>query len=947
MAINYVHPSVSSTITDNSTVYITASGTTKLFAVFTSEKGVDNKIQTITSVSEFVFNYGEPNMKLYGQAGYNIVNWLNSGGSVYCLRVLPEDAGYANAIVNIQSKVSTKEVLKDNGETVRVNNVELRPCVTYTKNNATKNSIEIDAFKNSSLTVDGYKNNMLFAVIPKGRGAGYNDLGFRISLEDAYDSTYEFRLYNFEVTKKSESGNISTIQGPFLVSLDPDAMSLSGSSLFIVDVIDRYCDYLSVIFNEDAYVALANEINPNVHPNRIDFFNGISRRIADDEYETFDNTEVTGRYEDVHMSLVKYIDGKATTIRNIVDPTDIIEGDIVKIDNSFRNGILETTKQRFEREKAVLDVIKKGSGKNGYESIVLDEFEASTIGSYTVEDYATKYSTFESTLTSTDMDALEVSVEKTLVQLHELYDYAAISGGMNEKYGRETLEISSNFNVIETTIKQISAFAQRTAQYKNTISNLKAEFKNIDDKNTDAKLELITVFKDELDEIYNGLYKNSDISEGGNTFADKALETIKAYLETIKSNYETIIYKYSNNSQKENALNACWTVVSTLLNISNTELADAMELVLLELKASVYKAVKTKLDSVKSNVTTLVSNVANDIDGFSFELALDAVEILENDIDLGKYNSYRTKLQDFESYIILDEGTDGAIEGKLFNDTEVEKLIINGYTGSIDNTLIDKDQWPIDMVLDANYSTPIKNAIAKLCSEYRDDFMGILDTGFRADPEEAISYRKNDLNVNNFRLAIFTQDFIVADAQYTGNNIQVTPTYFLASKIPANDDTSGIHWNFVGPRRGTIAGYKSISFLPNPEWRERLYNSQVNYVQQDQVSTRFGSQLTSQSTISALSNISCVRTLLRIQRDVENLMKNYQFEFNDDVTITNAQTALNAYLNQWLSNRACDSITGSVYASDYDRQQKLLRVKIELVFNSIIERIAIDLIVNA
>jgi len=249
MAINFVHPSVSSTITDNSTVYITASGTTKLFAVFTSEKGIDNEIKMITSASEFEFNYGEPNMKLYGQTGYNIVNWLNAGGVVYCLRVLPEDAGYANAIVNIQTKVSTKEVLDANGDLVKVDNVELRPCVSYTEvNNTSKTALEFNELRRSTKsTVDGYKNNMLFAVIPKGRGAGYNDLGFRISLEDAYDSTYEFRLYNFEVTKKSESGNISTIQGPFLVSLDPDAMSQSGASLFIVDVIDNYCDYFNVI----------------------------------------------------------------------------------------------------------------------------------------------------------------------------------------------------------------------------------------------------------------------------------------------------------------------------------------------------------------------------------------------------------------------------------------------------------------------------------------------------------------------------------------------------------------------------------------------------------------------------------------------------------------------------------------------------------------------------
>jgi len=87
MAINYVHPSVSSTITDNSTVYITASGTTKLFAVFTSEKGVDNKIQTITSVSEFVFNYG---VNLSGPRNRNIASFkLASSNRFIVIRSSP------------------------------------------------------------------------------------------------------------------------------------------------------------------------------------------------------------------------------------------------------------------------------------------------------------------------------------------------------------------------------------------------------------------------------------------------------------------------------------------------------------------------------------------------------------------------------------------------------------------------------------------------------------------------------------------------------------------------------------------------------------------------------------------------------------------------------------------------------------------------------------------
>ena len=49
---------------------------------------------------------------------------------------------------------------------------------------------------------------------------------------------------------------------------------------------------------------------------------------------------------------------------------------------------------------------------------------------------------------------------------------------------------------------------------------------------------------------------------------------------------------------------------------------------------------------------------------------------------------------------------------------------------------------------------------------------------------------------------------------------------------------------------------------------------------------------------------------------------------------------------KWVANRTCKSISGSVYASDYDRQQKIARVKVEMIFTGLIERIFIDFIVN-
>ena len=201
--MTYTHPSISSTITDNSVTYLTSEGTTKLFAVIASEKGEDNKIVHVTSASEFVYYYGEPNIKNYGQVGYQIINWLNAGGTAYVLRVLPDDAKYSNAIVNIQTKLSSKIVNVD-GVDIEVPDVTIRPTVTYDSNinTSTSNIEHLQLEKEHSNTYDGFENHMIFAVVPRGRGEAYNDLGFRITLNDTYDSTYDFRLYNFEVMKK-------------------------------------------------------------------------------------------------------------------------------------------------------------------------------------------------------------------------------------------------------------------------------------------------------------------------------------------------------------------------------------------------------------------------------------------------------------------------------------------------------------------------------------------------------------------------------------------------------------------------------------------------------------------------------------------------------------------------------------------------------------------------
>jgi hypothetical protein len=1668
--IDWVHPSVYSTITDNSSSYVTATGTTKLFVVFTSEKGIDNKIQLITTASEFEFYYGTPDIKKYGQSLYQIINWLTAGGAVYCLRVLPEDAGYSNAIVNIQTKTNEKEVYDVDGNLVIVPDVTIKTCVTYTNvsnSDSTTLANMLDTVTGTK-TIDNYVNNLLFAVIPIGRGSGYNDLGFKISLSTQYDDTYDFRLYNFEVTKVTDTGSIKTIQGPFLVSFDSDALSLSGESLYIKSVLDRYCDYFTVVVSENTYEKLGAIINDKVNPNEIDFFTGTSRTIENDSYATF-YCEETQQDEDIHMSLIKYQNGYPTSEKNFIDPEDEIEISIVDIDNNYRTSIYNRYANAFNRMKLALSRFKKASLTSGSTPIVavtalmketnlatkfakqevvvsngskvvynwysydttndyrdsalfgttvkvvkyyknnsseepyypvLDEnnnpvedktatttykdycnYTGNTIDLYVKESDITdgKYKTTdgeEYTVDTTNaydkyiltvfltgaygkldnsIDVLEniditpvitVNVEQSLStfidfdgnkylytdgsyiplkniivdkDLNPIYDsngniavsvkedsiltnsmddgniYASslvysdddeyiannineytlsdealiakkflallnstpsiltsnvtgaqvtdlidelnklisdteseptdIENKLNELYDAvKTRNDSTNYKVFDTfklqekiaedyldkiinntyvtnsksenssdatsnkhydNVKNASDEAKTSLSTATTISeinniidtfnavvndnfgnniNTTLEYINVamkieytDASQADTSLlntEFNTSLVKEIESLYNAaktgsttyelttrqklnnlialinenylsdyntaytsdmaqlnsllleynlyitiseiesaitsntseatyetylskleyalinyytLYKEinnitlpslayytaktisdviydedtytiTELTYDGTTYSSKVsskstdtsdssseetstpsstsdesedvkvTESQKATSSPLNDAYDLIIKEsetvISANTDTENIINEatrdidltylsssieringdavmsdnfvgktyliydedteayttlyqlaylsmtidddvtyncyankntitledqitiCNQNVNNLQKLINTRLDDIYELydytrisgtnvTKLSLISSLESIESYLLINEKNQIkfASLINQIINleterysvILDNVNSEMlefvestiseSTDIIEILETSLSeftdteisilneiqsrnstseavlaavtysLNSYNARRTaltkylnqlktqlnvfiaycdlinnnysieedkelisicvkslkdflanlkfgcklvlvkmsaelllntsselksatqitlqlagelsentsitsdqiesiisvfnntlnvkkqlvysnNLQNYDNNVALIYGTDGSIEGLVYNNSEVERLISKGYKGLIDDELSDKNKYPIDLVLDANYSASVKNSLITLVTSIRDDFMAILDTGITGSAEEAISYRKQHINASTFRVAIFAQDFTVNDTDYTNKVMKVTAPYFLSSKIPANDEENGIYTNFVGPRRGIITGFESISYNPNPEWKEQMYNNRVNYIETDLVSTRFNCNLTSQYTTTALSNINNVRAILRLQREVEDLMKDYIFEWNDDTTISQAQQALDGLITTWQSYRVIKSLEGTVYSSDYDKQQKLLNVSIEISFTDLIERIHIDITVN-
>ena len=572
----YLHPSVSSRVVDNSFVYTTATGTTKLFQVIRAGIGPDNVLTRLTSPDEALFRFGTPNLGNYGQGLYNVTEWLGAGGEAYALRVLPADARYANLLLSVVTGATGAKTL-----TVKATSLDAGvSSKAALKNILSSNNPEIGV--------------PLAFFIPKGRGAGYNGYGMRLTLRNNLDKTYDFRTYDLTFTGKDSTGADVQIEGPFLVSLDPEAKNKANESVYYASVVNKYSRFFDVVDNRKGFETVAGYVvgEDSEDLSKVDILYGVERKVA--------------TAETVHTGL---------------------------------------------------------------------------------------------TMTQTSLDLGDVN-----------------------------------------------------------------------------------------------------------------------YLR--------------------NGFDGTWSGANT-----------------------------------------------------------------------------------------------------------VEALMTNAYSGLIDPAVLDKLQYEFDVVLDANYGAPVKNAMSDFAAVQREDCIAVLDCGIQADAEGTIEYRQNSISMSNYYTAIFGQSMDVFDS-FNGETITVTSTYFLASLIPAVDNSHGLQWPFVGPRRGVISGFDNINFFPNEAWKESLYEAKINYIEKDPKKVNFASQLTSQAQNSALSQISNVRVLLKIRREVTKMMADYRQEFNDSTTYDSMSYSVNNYLQTWVANRALSSASASVYASDYDKQQNLVRVSISVVFNGIIERVAIDININ-
>lgn len=283
MSKNWSHPHEEFNLTDNTGVVITNSVNNGdvLFQGFISEGGEDSKILDFDDYYRVLADYGNPNMNVYGQSYYQVLNWLENGGRVKGIRLTAKDARPANLVVMLN--INTVAVQKTDSDgnliyldpttqletTISVGTSPVmidRAIVSHsleTFNALPSDNLDIRTLLKSKMTTDANGTHIpLFCISCKGRGIYGNKFRFRITPTPMRDKSDKYRYYYLEFFK-NQNGLNRIDNSPIVVSNSPESLNSSKLSEYIEDAVARQSAYpVKVVALDEGYYKAVNMLLP-------------------------------------------------------------------------------------------------------------------------------------------------------------------------------------------------------------------------------------------------------------------------------------------------------------------------------------------------------------------------------------------------------------------------------------------------------------------------------------------------------------------------------------------------------------------------------------------------------------------------------------------------------------------------------------------------------------
>lgn len=222
-----ISPGVYHEIRDESE-YVNASSVTTVFMPFFSDKGIDNKLVFIngrkTLRTEFKVDNLTAQTKNFMEGWIDLDRWLSISGGSYGIRLLPDDATFANLMLGVT------DLEGESGKKI----------LTLTSVAGINTQAEIDTLIGGTTTTTTKPLVLFYAY---GRGEWYNDIGINITPVVNKEETYSLDIY-----LKSKDGDMY-IDKSYEVGFKENMLSLEGDSIFIEDVLNDHSTVLKVKLN--------------------------------------------------------------------------------------------------------------------------------------------------------------------------------------------------------------------------------------------------------------------------------------------------------------------------------------------------------------------------------------------------------------------------------------------------------------------------------------------------------------------------------------------------------------------------------------------------------------------------------------------------------------------------------------------------------------------------
>lgn len=331
---NYLQPHVATYINDNTEFQDSAAprvdDNVKMMYVITSPRGRDNVFLTHKNEFDWLAEYGNPKMDLYGQAGYMAYNSLATGlCTVKTMRVMPEDATYANALIGLKVKVD--ETLPE------AKKLLVKHTCSFNESVKDKGDLlaALEALREEEPDEHGYTTIPLMAVYSLGRGVYGNEYRVRVSQSIQMDRENEYKNAKIEILG-TEKGLKSL--GFFEGTIHPEGLE-GKRSIYIQDFVNDVTTgsgHINIEIDPSAliqFTEIYKEVNPEAKAETIDIFGFLDRTqkplpsieiqedtVVLDTVEgiplsggadgSFSNTDPTARQTAINAMLVKAFKGE-------------------------------------------------------------------------------------------------------------------------------------------------------------------------------------------------------------------------------------------------------------------------------------------------------------------------------------------------------------------------------------------------------------------------------------------------------------------------------------------------------------------------------------------------------------------------------------------------------------------------------------------------------------